>query len=233
MIELNLLPDIKLEYIRAQRSRRLILSLAVLISAAAIGLLVLLLIVDGLQKKHLSDLNRDISSETSKLQHAPHINQILTVQNQLESLTALHSSKPDVTRLFKYLNQITPSKASINQFSIDFTQSTVTITGQADSLSTVNQFVDTLKFTNYTSANNSTPTKAFSNIVLSSFGISGTAGTTQQASFTITLGFDKTIFDNTQKVDLTVPNTVTTRSLDTQPNDLFSAPATTTSGGSQ
>ena len=70
----------------------------------------------------------------------PQINSILTVQNQLESLTALHSTKPAVSRLFDYLNSLTPSQISITNYTSDFTQQTVTVTGSADALSTVNQF---------------------------------------------------------------------------------------------
>ena len=154
MIQLNLLPDVKLEYIKAQRSRRLVFSVSVLVTIASVALLLLLLSVEGLQKKHLSDLNNDISSETSKLQNEPQINKILTVQNQLESLTALHAGKPAATRLFDYLNQVTPANVNITDFSIDFTKQTTTVTGTSDSLSSVNKYVDTLKFTTYTTDSN-------------------------------------------------------------------------------
>jgi len=222
MAQLNLLPDVKLEYIKAQRSRRLVISVAVLVSLVSVALLALLLGVDGLQKKHLSDLNHNISSETSQLQNKPDISQILTVQNQLESLTALHSAKPAASRVFDYLNSVTPSAISINNFSIDFTQQTMTITGTANALSDVNQYVDTLKVTTYTTDTNKTAAPAFSNVVLSSFGVNGTTGGPgQAASYTITLSYDKNIFDITQTVKLTVPSLVTTRSGLQQPNDLF------------
>lgn len=228
MIELNLLPDIKLEYIKTQRARRLTLTVAVLVTIASIALLVLLLGVDGLQKKHLNDLNRDISSETGQLQHKPNINRILTVQNQLESLTALHAAKPAASRLFSYLDQVTPAQIDINDFTIDFTQQTATITGTADALSSVNQYIDTLKFTTYTTGSNTTATKAFSNIVLSSFGLGSGGG--NKANYSITLSYDKNIFDTTQTVTLSVPQLVTTRSELNQPTDLFKAAPTTTTG---
>ena len=140
MVQLNLLPDVKLDYIRAQRSRRLVLSISVLVTGIAVLALVLLLLVDVAQKKHLSDLSRDIQTESSELQQKPDITKILTVQNQLESLTALHSSKPAASRLFSnYLDQVTPAAASSASFNIDFTQQTVTITGTADALSTINK----------------------------------------------------------------------------------------------
>jgi len=232
MIELNLLPDIKLDYIKTQRTRRLVFTVSVLVTAAAVALLVLLLGVDGLQKKHLSDLNRDITSETSKLKGEPNINQILTVQNQLNSLTKLHASKPAASRTFDYLAAVTPATVSINNFSIDFTKNTINIAGGADALSSINQYVDTLKYTTYTSNNNKNGSPAFSNVVLSSFGLSGGQDKSQAASYTITLAYDKSIFDITQEVKLTVPSVVTTRSGVQQPTDLFkSAPAPVSNGG--
>ena len=231
MIELNLLPDVKLEFIKAQRSRRLVLIVSVMVSVLSIALLAGLLSVDALQKKHLSDLSRNITSESSKLQNEPQINKILTVQNQLESLTALHAGKPAASRLFDYLNQVTPAAVSITSLNVDFTQQTATITGTSDALSTVNKYVDTLKFTTYTTKDNPTATKAFSNIVLSSFGINtSTTDSTQAATYTITLSYDKTIFDITQDVTLTVPSLVTTRVQLAQPTDLFkSSPSSPTS----
>ncbi|HXR49835.1 MAG TPA: hypothetical protein VN778_02310, partial [Verrucomicrobiae bacterium] len=176
MVQLNLLPDVKLDYIRAQRSRRLVLSISVLVTGIVVLALVLLLLADVAQKKHLSDLSRDIQNESSELQQKPDISKILTVQNQLESLTTLHSGKPAASRLFNnYLDQVTPAAASIASFDIDFTQQTVTITGTADALSTINKYVDTLKFTTYTTDSNKTPTKAFSDVVLSSFGFANNA----------------------------------------------------------
>lgn len=232
MIQLNLLPDIKLAYIKAERSRRLVMSVSFLVAAVSIVLLLLLLSVDGLQKKHLNDLTNDITSESTKLQHEPQISKILTVQNQLHSLTALHAAEPAAGRLFDYLNQITPANVNITDFKIDFTQQTVTITGTADSLSNVNKYIDTLKYTTFTTGSSSDNTPAFSSIVLSSFSLNtGSHDVSEAASYTIELSYDPTIFDITQNVKLSVPSVTTTRLGVEQPTDLFKAPPPTTKGG--
>lgn len=232
MIQLNLLPDIKLAYIKAERTRRLVMSISFLVAAVAVVILLLLLSVDGLQRKHLSDLNKDIKSESSKLQKEPQIDKILTVQNQLQSLTDLHAQEPAASKLFDYLNEVTPTSVSISDFMIDFTQQTATITGTSDNLAHVNQYVDTLKYTKYTTGNSGSEQPAFSNIVLSSFSISsGTQDNSQSANYTITLSYDKTIFDVTQNAKLHVPNITTTRLSVDQPTDLFkAAPATNATG---
>lgn len=237
MIQLNLLPDVKLEYIKAQRSRRLTISVAVLVTIASVVLLVGLFSVSLLQKKHLSDLSKDIASESSKLQKQPQIDKILTVQNQLQSLTALHDAKPAASRLFGYLNDLTPAQISITNFSTDFTQQTATITGTADALSSVNKYVDTLKFTTYTSSMVPTATKAFKGVVLSSFGLTAVHDVHDPngaATFTINTAYDKNIFDTTQQVKLAIPSLTTTRSEIDKPSDLFkAAPATSNSTSCQ
>lgn len=234
MIQLNLLPDVKLLYIKAQKQRRLVIGVSVIVTGAAIAILLLMLSVNGLQKKHINDLTKDISKENSQLENKPDIDKVLTVQNQLQSLTALHDTKPSAARIFDFLNQVTPASVSITTFAIDFTQDTATITGTSDSLSNVNKYVDTLKLVTYTTPDNNKPAPAFSNVVLSSFGLStGTGDASQAASFTISMNYDKTIFDTTQKVTLTVPKTVATRAQVTQPSDLFKAkPAAPATGGS-
>lgn len=235
MIQLNLLPDVKLEYIKAEQTRRVVTVIAVLVTIASIAILVLMLGYDVYQKHSLSRLNTEINSEVATLNQKPDITKILTVQNQLESLTALHASKPAANRLFDtYLDEITPENVSLTDLNIDFTQDTAIFTGTADSLSTVNKYVDTLKFTKYTSDQVPSPTNAFSNVVLSSFGVNPTAtDASSAANFVINLSFDKNIFDITQKVNLTVPNLITTRSALAQPGDLFKSTSSSNKSGGQ
>jgi hypothetical protein len=227
MIQLNLLPDVKLQYVKAERTRGLVLSTAIIITIASIALLILLLIVGGIQKKHINDVNKDIKTYTADLKKQPEITKILTVQNQLDSLTALHAKKPAATNLFSYLNNVTPIEASITSFHIDFTTQTATITGTADSLSSVNKYVDTLKFTKYTSGDETKATPAFKDVVLSSFSLdSGSKEPKTRASYTITLSYDPIIFDITKNITLVVPTTTTTRTQPSQTADLFTASPT-------
>src|ERR1700747_1231758 len=114
MIQLNLLPDVKLEYIKPHQAQRLVTSVSILVTIASVVILGLLLSFDGLQKKHIHDLNNDIAKYSNQIQGKPGINKVLTVQNQLDSLTGLHDKKPAVSELFTYLNQVTPANVDIN-----------------------------------------------------------------------------------------------------------------------
>lgn len=225
MIQFNLLPDVKLEYIRAERSKRLVVLGSLIVSAVAIGVLLILLSYSGLQKKHLKDLSSDINRETNSLKSSKDINTILTVQNQLNSLTGLHNTKPAASRLFDYLNQLTPAKITISSFSVDYSLYTITLSGSADSVSSVNQYVDTLKLTTYSAGKSTDTPNAFSNVVLSSFSLASAKGDTKGSSvatYSITAAYDKTIFDITQPIALNVPS-VDTRAQAQNPTDLFQA----------
>lgn len=232
MIELNLLPDVKLEYIKAQRSQRLVFAAAFLATAVSVGLLILLLSFGAFQKKHLGDLTTDIKGNVKKLQAKPDIDKILTVQNQLDSLTGLHAGKPATSRLLDYFNQITPVQVSIANLKIDFTTQVMTISGTSDSLKNVNIYVDTLKFTKFSVADdqdsgscaNGDSKHPLCNVVLTNFSLtSDDKKATQTASYTIDLAYNPTIFDITKQVTLSVPQQVTTRSQLASPNDLFQA----------
>lgn len=221
MIQFNLLPDVKIQYLKARRNKRLVVGGSMLVIAAAVFILILLAgIIYGVQKKNLHDLNNDIGKYTQELKSTPELNKILTVQNQLGALTALHDKKAVASRLFGYLTQVTPKAASISQLDVDFAQNTISITGAANSLDIVNTYADTFKFTTYkTDTDGDSKVSAFSKVVLSQF-----SRTSSGATYTITAAFDPLIFDSASAVKLDVPHIISTRSATEQPTDLFQNP---------
>jgi Tfp pilus assembly protein PilN len=238
MIQLNLLPDVKLEYIKAQQTRRLAMAVSFIVTAAAIAILVLMLSVESFQKHTLGNLNKDVASGTSKLQGEPQINSVLTVQTQLQSINNLYASEPAASRLFDYLNELTPTPVTIGNLAVDYNAHTLSISGAADALSSVDQFIDTLKFTNYSTGANTQDAPAFNSVVLSAFSLDNT--TSPPADYTITANFDPAIFDVTKNVTLVIPTKVTTRSSLEHPGPLFvkspshtGSSSTTASGGGQ
>jgi Tfp pilus assembly protein PilN len=217
MIQFNLLPDIKIQYLKARRQKHMVvLASTIIIIVAIVAMGILVGIVFGMQKKSISDLNADIKTESAKLESTEDLTKILTVQNQLKALPDLHDQKAVAKRLFGYVSQITPTAASIARLNVDFAQSTMTLSGSADTLETVNKFTDTLKFTKYTTSENDQEVSAFSNVVLSTFGRD-----TKGATYTITTTFDPVIFSEAAEVTLKVPNIITTRSNTEQPSALF------------
>jgi hypothetical protein len=219
MIQFNLLPDVKLEYLKARRTKRLVFGVSFVLAGIALAVLLLLFSVVGLQKKHLSNLQADIDRDSATLREISDLDRILTVQSQLRSLPELHGNKPVATRLFGILKQITPTQATIGELSVDFDANTLIFVGEADKLESINKFVDTLKFTNYTTEEQTEPVAAFSGVVLTSF-----TRDEQNASYEINLNFDPVIFSSDASPKLTVPKIITTRSETAKPEALFKAP---------
>jgi hypothetical protein len=216
MIQVNLLPDVKQEFVKVNRTKRMVIAVSALVASVLLLIFILLLTWDGLQKKNLNDIDSDITTNKSQLTGMTNLSKILTIQNQLTSLPALDAQKPVVSRLFNYLSQITPTSATISSFNVDFGAHTAIITGNADSLATINVFADTLKFTTYSTGGKTGQTLAFSDVVLSAFAVTNT-GTT----YTLTFNYNPSLFDSSDQITLTVPTEVTTRSETDQPADLF------------
>lgn len=239
MAQLNLLPDVKLQYIRAKRQKRLVIGLSAIVSAAFLLIFILLLVYVRFSQKHyINALTKDINSTTQQLKDKQDLDKILTIQNQLNSLPALHDQKVISSRLFDYLTQATPAKATISDVDVDFEQNIMNIKGNADALSTVNKFVDTIKFTDYEAVGDSPSSgKAYSNVVLKSFAVNDSALTLQQQgqiTYEIELTFDPIIFSNIKNlangqteekaVTFKIPNIITTRSETEKPEATLFSP---------
>jgi Tfp pilus assembly protein PilN len=214
-VQFNLLPDVKLEFNRAQRAKRLVYGVSMLAAGTVLAIVVIsFLIVNVLQRQLISSANNDIKTYSSKLKSIPDLEKVLTIQNQLKSLPSLHTGKHVTSRIYTFLPQVTPAKVFIGQVTLDADGGTMSINGTADSVASVNTFVDTLKFTNAViGGDNNNKKPAFTNVVLSSIG-----RTEKNASYTIDTNFDSSLFDGSQNVTLDVPKEVTTRSVLNTPN---------------
>jgi Tfp pilus assembly protein PilN len=226
MIQFNLLPDIKLEYIKARRLKRTVSVISGLVSAVSLAVFILLfIIVSVVQKNHLNNLNDDIAANKKELQEKPQLGKIITVQNQLNSLPALHNQKPVASRIFTFVQQLTPPNVSISNLLINFDEQSMEIQGTADSLGTVNTYVDTLKFTNYSldDQTSTQPQIAFNGVVLSEFDFSTAdkSDKSKPASYKISFKYNPAIFSSDGNVKLVVPSQVTTRSETQKPSSVF------------
>lgn len=275
MIQLNLLPDVKLEYIKARQKKRLVVSVASVASIAFLAIMLLLLFyVKVVQNEHLNNLNKDITAKTKELKEKPDLEKILTIQNQLNSLPGLHDNKVISSRLFDYLTQLTPSEATISDVTIDFGGSassgnaaaasntttgatgsegaqTLNIKGNTDSLTVVNKFVDTIKFTGFVVNNaddesgqtscgfgnieqqapnpdGKTICRAFSQVVLKSFELNASIASGEKpVAYEISFMYDPLLFkylqapNDQQPIELRIPNIVSTRSVTEKPSKLF------------
>lgn len=228
-IQFNLLPDVKETYINTQRNRKTVITICMLASVISIALFILVLFsVDVVQKAQLSKADSDAKKAQTDLLNVSGLPKVLTVQNQLQTLSSLHQNKHAVSRIFSYMPQLTPASANIASMTLDFATDNLNVTGTADSQATINAFVDTFKFAVYQANEQDSEHQAFPSVTLTSFSI-----TPGKASYAISATFDEALFDNPlqQAPKLTVKNQVTTRSVLDDPANLFNG--TTKTGGTK
>ena len=137
MIEINLVPDVKQELIRAQRERTSVISIAILVGLAAIGVVVLLAIwVFVIQAARGAISDNAIKDESQKLAQVEELSNTLTIQNQLSKLPAMHDNKSIDSRVFDVLttiNPTAPNTIAITNLTLDSATKTITIEAQAAS----------------------------------------------------------------------------------------------------
>lgn len=201
MIQFNLLPDLKLEYIKAERTKKMLTTISLSAAFAAVGLMLMsFFIVNVVQKARINSLNSKALEYTREIQSIKDINKLLTVQKQLASLNSLHQLKPETSRIFDYLSQVTPENVYLNNFSIDYATNTITLGGEAPKIDTIRVYADTLKGTRFTVNDGTDKKYAFNQVELSSFSKAD-----DKAPFTITLKYDQSLFTITNSIKLEVP----------------------------
>lgn len=228
MIQFNLLPDVKLEYAKAQRTKRTVMGMALIATAASFTLFALLfLTVHVVQKNSISDLDKDIKKYSTELRDTPDLNKILTIQNQLGSIGGLHENKVVASRATIIMQQVTPATVTISTLLMDYEQGILTVSGETDGLDKVNTFIDSLKFATF-DTKDERGQKPFTKVVLSQF-----SRDEEGTSYTITAAIDPELFSGRNDIELTVPKTPTTRSVLEQPTGIFKQTDSTNTQGTR
>ena len=224
MIQLNLLPEVKIKYIKTEKIKATVQTLTILLSIIFIVITGLFYGYTVLQKNQITNLSKSISQESAKFSSFKNINNILTVQNQISAINTLKSQTPNANRLTGYLNEIIPVNANISTLNINFQANTIVISGNADTVYTINLLVDSLKSATFSVKGVSGTSPAFSSVILSSVGNGANSGGNSglNASYSISFNFNPILFNQQDVVYLTIPTQYATRSEQAAPVKLFS-----------
>lgn len=135
MIEINLIPDVKQELIRAQSVRNTVVSFTILTGIISVGIVALLAFyLFGVQTVRSALADSRIKEATTELQQIDDLSNTLTIQNQLSKLSVMHDSKNIDSRFFAILTAINPAAPNdivVSSAKLDADTKTVTIDGQA------------------------------------------------------------------------------------------------------
>lgn len=148
MIEINLIPDVKQELLKAQRTRAAVISSSILVSIITGGVVVALaLYVFGVQTVRSSVLDGQIKDGSDKLSKVEDLSKMLTIQNQLTKISELHANKNIDSRVFDMLSAVTPvgdNTVRFSQISIDAESSTIRLEGQTNTYDSMEIFKKTV-----------------------------------------------------------------------------------------
>lgn len=135
MIEINLVPDVKQELIKAKHVRTVVISGAVFVGLAAVGIVVLLAIyVFGVQTVRTNLAKSAIAEKGAELSKVSDLENTLTIQNQLSVLSELHEQTNVSSRFFELLAAVNPAPPNQVTFSlarVDSDTKTIRLEGQA------------------------------------------------------------------------------------------------------
>lgn len=226
-IQLNLLPDVKKEYLKSQKNKAVVISSAILVTIAAVAISVLLVIyVTVGQQLQMTIITNDIKSKTTELNNVQDLSKYLTIQNQLMALPDLHKNEGVYSRIFTFLPLLNPSapnnvKLSVFQLSAAADEGVIYFTGNAATYESLNVFLDTLNNAQVTykaqGSNQQTTTKMFTAAVVQNSALAQ-VNNVSSVSFTIRAVYDPSVFDVTNTdVTASVPNMVTTPSVTGSP----------------
>lgn len=210
MIQVNLIPDVKAEFLKAQRTKRFVISISFLVCVVFIGLVVVMFLYANVwQQEHTKNLSEDIQKLSSEYQGAEDTAKIITIQKQLQALPGLHSEKPLISRLVTYLAVVTPADVvEFRALEMDFATGQINISGSADTVTDVNVFANSLKNAEYViGEDEETKYKPFDNVILDTI-----SSTEDGAIFEVVLTFDPAIFINHDDINLYVPKIDSTSS---------------------
>ncbi len=237
MIEINLVPDVKQELIRAQRVRTGVISMSILVGLAALGIVALLLIwVFAIQAARGLISDNTIKEESAKLSSVEDISNTLTIQNQLSKITAQHDAKSIDSRIFDILTTINPpepNSVAITTLALDATAKTIKIEAQAKNgypaLEVFRKTIDATKF-EYTSGGEKKSEKLASAISDSDRSYGEDASGARVLRFALTFTYPDLLFSRTAEnaVIVAPSKSNVTDSFLGVPQSLFTQPATGT-----
>lgn len=225
MIQLNLLPDVKKEYLKSQKTKALVISSSIIVTLAAVGLSVLLfLYVTLVQQLQINIITSDIKKKGDELNSIQDISKYLTVQNQLRVLPELHDQKGIYSRLLNFLpvmNPSPPNNVKLSVLNTTVEDKSVLFTGTTATFESLNVFVETLNNVEakYKAAGSDQQTteKIFDAVAVQSSSLAR-VNNVSTVSFTIRAVYKEAVFDarNTD-VSASVPSIQATSSLNESP----------------
>lgn len=232
MIEVNLIPDVKREYLHAQRVRNTVISVSMLVAAAAAGAVIVLGLALGSLQFASGQADNSIKSKYKELSDKPDINDLLTIQNQLTQIDMISSNRGVNSRIFDTLSAVNPQAPNnVTMSTVRYNASEKTITIEGSTAGGFNA-VDALKKTilntklKYTKDSESAETPLSISVRITNTAYAEDSGGEKKLTFTLTFSYPEELLSNSVKSLVIVSPTGSVDVTDSKkhvPDSLFEA----------
>ncbi|MBP7017943.1 hypothetical protein KBB17_00375 [Candidatus Saccharibacteria bacterium] len=155
MINVNLLPDSKLQKLKSKRSKDAVRAISVILIIASIALPVTLLIFDFVMTQAIKSKQNKIDDLVTKFETQEDVQRILTVQNQLNALPQVEANSFKMSNLLAVIEHATPKNVSLLGVNVLNDNGTFEFQVNADSMQSANEFINTLESIEIISVNES------------------------------------------------------------------------------
>jgi hypothetical protein len=236
MIQINLIPDIKQELLRAQRTRRTAIGIAIMVGVASVGVVALLGAILGVQLVREVAANQTIDDEYKMFKDVDNIEDVITIQNQLQAISAYQKDRTMNSRIFDVLGAINPASPNNARFSsvrLDPTENLITIEGSAaNGYAATETLRKTILNTQVESTldGETTTTPLTDEVTIGETSYGEASDGSRVLSFTISFMYPDGLFDNTRKNIKVITPTAKTDVTDSKtrvPESLFTEKADT------
>lgn len=135
-VEINLVPDVKQELIKANKLKNRVIAICLIIGITSIALVSFLAFTAFAGQKIISNLaDKNIEREFNEFKNKQGVNQVLTVQNQLSKIDSLHDKKLITSRILNLIVALIDNdNKSVKISKIDFDSATNQLTIEAQSV---------------------------------------------------------------------------------------------------
>ena len=143
--EINLVPDIKDEFLRTLKFRNLVFFLCIIISAASLIVILVFVSITSGQKNFINSKQNTIAALEQKINDYSDLSDFLTIHDQLGNISLITENKVMLSRTFNILSAIIPTGAdyiNISELSIDLSGEAPTFRFEAQANAGSEPFID-------------------------------------------------------------------------------------------
>ena len=133
--EINLVPEVKSQMIKALKLRNLVLFICIVVSAVSVGAVVVQIGIKSGQDIAMASQDGKLETMSAKLLGYEELGDLVTIQNQLDKLQDLSQNKTVLSRVFGALGVMLPAGDDVVQLSelrVDLSTNALRMEGQAD-----------------------------------------------------------------------------------------------------